>query len=252
WYYGANYNYFVSPSPNLFNFYDDVKYIAERGIIGMYAEGSSDPVRYSFEYLRSYLCSKILWDPYMTEEEYEDLMDEYLMLHYGKGWEYIKQYIYMSNYASDINGCWTNNHDAPWDVYSKDYFAEHYEEMARLFRQAYDAAESDDERERIVMTSVHMHFLGLSATYESNYVNGTEEQRNTYKERYAQLWKYYRDNAYDEDTNPTGIKGYVNGSGTAQFDNFPSLPNPVMCPMDWMFKGGFDGRSGTWTWEITT
>ncbi|MBR6916666.1 MAG: DUF4838 domain-containing protein [Clostridia bacterium] len=245
WYYGANYNYFVSPAPNLFSFYDDIKYLAERGMIGIYAEGSSDPVRYSFEYLRSYLCSKIIWDPYMTEEEYERHMDEFLMIYYGDGWREIKEYIYMSNRASDINGCWTNNHDAPWDVYSEEYFKDNYSEMASLLDTALAKAESPKQKARVEMTSVHAHFLGLSATYDSSYVNGTPEERAAYVSRYEWLWNYYKDNAASS-SNPEGIKATVFGSGIANFDNFPADDGDPVSPMSWIFKDGFDGHSGGW------
>jgi len=244
WYYGANYNYFISPAPNLFNFYDDIKYLAEEGVIGIYAEGSSEPARYSFEYLRSYLCSKILWDPFMTEEEYEEHMDEFLMIYYGDGWRDIKEYIYMSNYASDINGCWTNNHDAPWDVYNKDYFRDNYLTMASLFDSAYAAAQTDEQREHVEMTSLHCHFLGLSATYERDFVNGTDNAKAAYRSRYEWMWNYYKTNAAT-DSNPRGVKGTVFGSGTANFDNFPKNANSPIDPMFWISDGN-NGRSDHW------
>ena len=250
WYYGANYNYFTSPAPNLFAYYDDIKYLYEKGIIGIYSEGSSEPTHYNFEYLRSYLNSKILWDPAMSEEEYEGLMDEYLMIYYGDGWRSIKQYILMSDHASDINGCWTNNHDAPWDVYNEEYFRDHYAEMAALFDEAYDQAQTAEQKARVEMCSVHCHFLGLSVTYERDYANGDAASRAKYAERYAWMWNYYNDNAYS-DSNPNGIRGYVYNLGTAGFEKFPSSSGDIYCPMEWYFDQTplFDGHAGTWTFN---
>ena len=250
WYYGANYNYFVSPAANLFNFYDDIKYLAERGMIGIYAEGSSEPTHYNFEYLRTYLVSKVLWDPYMSEEDYERHMDEFLEIYYGAGWRDVKRYIFMSDMASDAAGCWTNNHDAPWDVYSESYFLDNYAEMASLFDSALAAATDDDTRRHVEEASVHAHFLGLSATYARDYLNGDEETRNAYAERYAWLWNFYKDNAYDGNSNPNGIRGTVFGSGTANFEAFPKNAETVICPMDWIFSGGFDGHAGTWVFPF--
>ncbi len=250
WYYGANYNYFVSPAANLFNFYDDAKYLAERGMIGFYSEGSSEPAHYNFEYLRTYLASKVLWDPYMTEEEFERHMDEFLEIYYGAGWRDVKSYIFMSNRASDEAGCWTNNHDAPWDVYSEEYFLEHYDEMASLFDSAYEAAKTDETRRHVEEASVHAHFLGLSATYDRDFVNGDAAAKAAYRARYEWLWNYYKDNGYDGDYNPDGIRGTVFGSGTANFNAFPKNASNVVCPMDWIFEDGFDGHAGVWTFPF--
>ena len=249
WYYCSNYNYFMAPAANLFNFYDDIKYLKERGLIGIYAEGSSEPCHYSFEYLRNYLISRMLWDPLMTEEEYEGYMDEFLMIYYGDGWEYIKQYIFMSNYASDINGCWTNNHDAIFDIYNEEYFRDNYAEMARLFDLAWEAAKTEEQKFRVASASVHAHFMGLAATYERDYVNGDAASRAEYARRYEDLRSFYEQNAYDKDTNPMGIKGTVFGKfGTANFEAFPSESDPVVNPLAWIFEEDpdFNGHAGSW------
>ncbi len=246
WYYCSNYNYFMAPAANLFNFYDDIKYLAERGMIGIYAEGSSEPCHYSFEYLRTYLISKMLWDPFMTEEEYEQHMDEFLMIYYGEGWRYIKQYIFMSNYASDINGCWTNNHDAIFDIYNEDYFRDNYDEMASLFDTARELAKTDEQKFRVDSAAVSCHFIGLAATYERDFVNGSAESRAKFAERYAWLWNFYNDNAYDENSNPMGIRGTVFGSGTANLTGFPKSPADVEDPLLWIFGDEFDGHAGYW------
>lgn len=245
WYYSANYNYFMAPAANLFNFYDDIKYLAELGVIGIYAEGSSEPVHYNFEYLRTYLISKVLWDPFMSEEEYEHHMDEFLMIYYGDGWESIKEYIFMSNYASDINGCWTNNHDSLWDIYNEEYFRDNYKTMAALLDAAYKATDDPDQRARVELTSVHAHFLGLAATYERDWVNGDAETKAEYLERYKWMWNYYNDNAYDEKNNPMGIKGTVFGDKKANFKKFPASENDVKNPLYWI-DDNFDGHAGRW------
>ena len=41
--------------------------------------------------------SKILWNPYMTEEEYYAHIDEFLEAFYGPGWTYIRKYIDMAD-----------------------------------------------------------------------------------------------------------------------------------------------------------
>ncbi len=250
WYYCSNYNYFMAPAANLFNFYDDIKYLAESGMIGVYAEGSSEPTHYSFEYLRTYLISKMLWDPFMSEEEYGGHMDEFLSIYYGEGWREIKEYIFMSNYASDINGCWTNNHDAIWDIYNEEYFRENYDKMDALFDAAAEKASGEDEEFRISSARVSCDFMGLAATYAEKYENGDEDERAEYARRYARLWNFYNENHYDERTRPDGIKGTVFGSGIANFSAFPSSPGNVVNPLYWIFGNDFDGHSGRWVFPF--
>lgn len=46
-----------------------------------------------FPELRAYITAKCFWDPYMTEEEYWALIDEFLEAVYGPGWQEIRNYI---------------------------------------------------------------------------------------------------------------------------------------------------------------
>ena len=39
WYYSCSYGYFATPAPNVFNIYDDLKFVAESGAAGVYFEG---------------------------------------------------------------------------------------------------------------------------------------------------------------------------------------------------------------------
>ena len=134
-------------------------------------------------------------------------------------------------------------------VYEAD-FLDNYAEMASLFDSALDKAQDGETRRHVEEASVHAHFLGLSATYERDYLNGDDAARAAYAERYAWLWNYYKDNAYDGNTNPNGIRGTVFGSGTANFEAFPKSAQDVVCPMDWIFAGGFDGHAGAWVFPF--
>ena len=225
WYYTTVFYHFASPSPNLFNFWDDMKYLDELGVKGVYVEGNHVYMDYNFEFMRAYLECKILWDPGMSEEEYNYWMDEYLRIVYGEGWEYVKQYIYMTNYAADLQGCWTNNFDYFWCYYNKDYFAEHYHEMWDLLDRAETMAKSGSQRVKCDTAMISMHFLGLSATYERDYVNGSGPDRERWCDRYLWLWEQYHDHGIIE--NP-----YVDAVGGMA--NFPASRNDYRDPMTWI------------------
>ena len=227
WYYTVNWSYYVSPSPNLYNFWDDIRYLKELGVKGLYMEGNRDTINNSFEFLRMYLICKMMWNPDMTYDQYIGYMNTYLEKYYGPGWQYIKQYIDMAMAAGDANGCWTDNFDWPWDMYNKSYFANNYETMVGLFEAAKSATNDQTYIDRIEKTSVHMHFLGLSATFYTN--SGTQ----TWRDRYTWLWNYYNDHP--------GFRALSTWISDGQMNNYPGSPNEIRDTMSWLFSD-YDGK----------
>lgn len=203
WYYPTNIYYLLCPQPNLTNLYNDFVWFMEHKATGFYVVGT---VGSSFEGLDAYLISKLIWDAGITEEEYILRMEEYLRAYYGPGWSYIYTYIQMLTQAGDEMGCVLNDYEYPFDIYSKTYFADHFDEMQSLFDQASAACETEWERENIRRLSVHMLFLGYSATYESRYVNGTEEQRAEYAEGYQSWYNTVQEMKIRTTYNTTGIE----------------------------------------------
>ena len=232
YYYSANFAYYLAPTPNLFNIYNDIKFLASCGISGMFIEGMG----FNIDWIRGTLAGKMLWNPFMSEEEFEGLFNEYLMAYYGEGWQYIKDYIYMSNEAGDVNGCWLNNFDWPFDMYSEEYFAENYLEMADLLDKACVVASTDEYRFRVLLLSLHCHWLGLSATYERDYLNGDSAVKAVYEERYNSL----RDTIV---TYEIALTRMINRDGYDKYgcDNFPNFDTGVVNPMTW-FTEGFTGK----------
>ncbi len=226
WYYATNFNYYISPAANIYNIYNDFRYVAESGARGMYCEGSSRG--FTFECLRGYLAAKMMWDPFMKEEEFEEHMNEFLMIYYGPGWESIREYIDLQNRAGDLAGCWLNNFDWPWDMYSKEYFAENFDHMVELFDAAKAATDDPDQKARIESASIHTYFLGLSATYSDN-------PDETYKERYSYLWNYLNEKGYLEGEREDGYKCTDFQSGPGGLDNFPESPDDIRDTMTWIF-----------------
>ena len=231
WYYSANFCYYMAPAPNVTNVYNDFKFLADLGATGMYSEGSG--TGYTFEKLRGYLAAKMMWNPSMSEEEFNDLLNEYLMIYFGPGWTYIREYLDMQTEAGDLQGCWTNNYDRPWDMYNEEYFKENYLYMTGLFDKALAAAETANQRTHLNECRLHCDFLGLSATYERDWVNGDEDTKAAYAARYKALYDYVVNN---------GIR-------CAGFDcqNFPKNATDIYKPMQWYF----DDFNGHWNWNGT-
>ena len=102
WDYTLDYSHTNCPYPNFDVLLANEKFFADKNIIGVFEENIVATLS-SFNQLRSYLISKLLWDPYMTEEEYQALIDDFLEFVYGKGWTYIREYIDLIHKESDKN-----------------------------------------------------------------------------------------------------------------------------------------------------
>ena len=93
WDYTTDFNAYQSPFPDFRSLRQNIRFYAENNVTGVFAQGNGNDVCGEFGELRAYLLSKLLWDPYMSEEEYYRHMDDFLKGYYGEGWESIRAYI---------------------------------------------------------------------------------------------------------------------------------------------------------------
>lgn len=70
-----------------------MRFFAEHGVKGMYPQGNHQSVSGEFGELHCYLLAKLMLNPFMTEEEYQSHINEFLAAYYGAGWQNIRQYI---------------------------------------------------------------------------------------------------------------------------------------------------------------
>ncbi len=196
WYYPCTYSYWLVGSPNIVNIYEDYKWLVnECGVTGLYFE--SDDIYNNFEALKEYLASRVIADPDMTEDEFYDIMREYLRIYYGDGYNELFQYIMMQNEAGDRAGCFRNGSlDRPRQMFDYKYIDDNYEEMRALLVTARDKANTDAQRTKIDTLLACCDFLGLTCVHHRYYKNNTdnEELRQLYMERYDAMYNYIKEN----------------------------------------------------------
>ena len=181
----------IRDRPNFFKLYDDFMYFTSNGVEGFYVVGTTGS---SFEDLDAYLVCDLMWDTQMTREEFEKKTKEYLKFYYGYGWIYIYEYMEMLREAGSVNGCVLNDFEQPFDIYSEIYFKENYPKMKELLSLAEKEADTDFRKQNVERLSVHMKFLGLSATYDSDYVNGSTQQRAEFESEWRRVYDYINAN----------------------------------------------------------
>lgn len=93
WDYTTNFAYYIPTYANLHVLQANMQFFAEHNARGMFPQGNRNSPSGEFGELRAYLLAKLMMNPYMTEEEYYALMDEFLEAYYGDGWAFIRMYI---------------------------------------------------------------------------------------------------------------------------------------------------------------
>ncbi|MBQ4066594.1 MAG: DUF4838 domain-containing protein [Clostridia bacterium] len=208
WYYPETHYWYMYDLPNIYNIYYDLKWLNEHGVTGFFYEGSGGG-GYMFESLKAYLATEVMFNTQMTIEEYDQLLKDHLYEQYGEGWEYIYEFIQMYEEAGDVAGyeldgtephCFVGNHARAYDTTSVVYINENYEYMRGLLLSAIDAyVDGKTTNDGLRIKKLNDLFncfeiLGLGATYVDNYMNGTDEQRAEYEERYTAFLGYAKNN----------------------------------------------------------
>lgn len=85
--------------PILHTLREDMRYYAEHSVKGIFINGQTDTS--DFDDLKIYLLSKVMFNPYMSAEEYERHLKEFLQAYYGSGWKALYRFILEAEKASD-------------------------------------------------------------------------------------------------------------------------------------------------------
>lgn len=140
WDYFTDFSRYLLPYPNFERVVNDVRYYAEHGCVGLFAQGSNVPEQGGGEFgeLRAWVFAQLMWNPWLDGWE---LIDEFVNNVYGPSAPYINSYIkmlqnkvrpdsvYFSIYAEPTDGGYLTP-----EVVSK---------AEELFAQAEDAASGD-------------------------------------------------------------------------------------------------------------
>jgi len=73
--------------------YKNINDFYNHGVKGIFILGDVNVYDYEFAHLRTYLYTKLYWDPGMSEDTYWNHVDKFLRAYYGAGWQHIRNYI---------------------------------------------------------------------------------------------------------------------------------------------------------------
>ncbi len=186
WDYATNFRYYLSATPNFDILLENYRYFNEIGLWGYVSQANNATSSADFGVLRSYLIAKITEDPDMTEEEYNDHINEFLRAYYGEGaWEYVREYFDYLHTLSNANDMCYGVYNSPEQIYGKlndetnpDTFINKSEWLVELFDNALAA-------DGLTETQVtHIRQLRTSCEYLRL---GAIHQRETTSEDYERV-----------------------------------------------------------------
>ena len=138
WDYTTNFRFYIAPFSNFGAIRENMQFYHENGVRGMFPQGNSQSVSGEFGELRAYLLAKLMWNPYMSEEEYSRHMNEFLKAYYGDGWVYIRYFIdKTTELVANADSC-INIYEEPLQSISK----EEYLANERYFEELWSKAEA--------------------------------------------------------------------------------------------------------------
>lgn len=218
---------------DVFHLRETMRAYADNHVTGLYSEVCLSTLNQpTFEELRAYLFGKLAWNPYMSDEEYNRHINEFLEGYYGAGWEYIREWLlrwsnvnpdmhYTSFYGAMVNDNIEYVRDSQGNVVyatftNKETTKRVCGEGNALLNKA-AALATPEQKRRIEIARTSILWYELYHTMQETMETGSEEEKTAMKKRTEDLCARMRQYAMKY-TMGTGMK-----NTTYMYDDF-SIP----------------------------
>ena len=179
WDYPYNYHNICTPYPVIKSVLKTMRYYADHNVKGVFINGNADSA--GFPELKFYIIAKCLDDPYMSEEEFQTYIDEFLEGYYGAGWRYIKRYLNYSYKKSNELGSAPPYKIIPVRKGKDGRYDERFFYKSRdLFEKAKSLSCSDGEYKRIHKAFLEVEYYEMWLTMDWH----MEHSRNSFEKSF--------------------------------------------------------------------
>ncbi len=148
WDYVIQFNNLVSPFPNLQVLQPNLQFFVKNGVTAMFEQGNRE-VGGEFAELRTYLISKLLWDPYANSDT---IMNDFLRGYYGAAGKHIRKYIDVMREALISSKEPLKIFGSPVEA-SESYLTP---ELIQRYKQIFDTAESAVSEDPVLLERVRI------------------------------------------------------------------------------------------------
>ena len=174
WDYTTNFKYYIPTYANLHVLRENMQLFAKYNATGMFPQGNSQSISGEFGELRAYLLAKLMMNPYMTEEEYNTLMNDFLKAYYGDGWAYIRMYIDKTSemYSDGCGGIYMH----PFDRIPAEEFIEMQQAFTDWWTKAEELAD-ESRKENVKRSSLQWRFFlaRLDKTLQADFIQEVKD-----------------------------------------------------------------------------
>ena len=182
WDYTTNFKFYIPTYANFGSLRENMRFYHENGVRGMFPQGNSQAVSGEFGELRAYLLAKLMWNPYMTEEEYYRHMDEFLEAYYGEGWTYIRKYIDKTTELA-ADGC-MSIYESPFSAITVEEYLDNEKDFEDWWVQAQELA--GDRVDYVRRSRIQWRYIQLCLHPNSIDALALEGNVAAYKLRWAE------------------------------------------------------------------
>ena len=155
WYYNTNFSTYLLATPNMRVLEPNIRFFVANNIQGIFMQGAFNALGGQFSELRNYVTSRLLWDPNQSGQQ---LIGEFLNLHYGQAAPPIRRYINMLHDSAEAKGI-----QEAWWGRAEDYGID--EPVIRggldAFAEAMQLAENETVRVRVEKISICAYMAAL-------------------------------------------------------------------------------------------
>ena len=221
----------------------DIRFLADLGIVGTICDGGENG--FGTEWLFKWLADELMWDPYMSDREYDALYDRMLYVLYGDAAPTVKVYIETEGNFHE-NGecvcCWFWGFMISPSL-PQQWWSKYFDEMFALTEYARTQANSELQQHRLDDLSCSCIYKGVISSYLPAYGAYDDERVAELCRRYSliderlssygvdmevAICKEKTELKYDRDFELFFWREYTNSPGyvTPWFDYFPDRPMP--------------------------
>lgn len=181
WDYFTDFNRYLMPFPNFEPVKHDLKFYADHGVKGLFAQGSNMPAQGGSEFstLRAWVFAQLMWNP---QQDAQLLIDEFVNEVYGKAAPFILEYIQLLHKQVQPDSVYFSIWSEPGEV---NYLSpEIIKKADSLFGLAHKAAKEDGALFKrvelaylpILYTKLYFHSTGEKAYIENAQVAETVDK----------------------------------------------------------------------------
>ena len=208
WDYVHNFSFHISPFPNFRTLLPNMNYFYRNHVVGVFVEGHHLGQGCEFEELRCYLAAKLLWKPYMSEEEFLAHLTDFMRGYYGAGYRYVLEFIKLIEDWSKDNHY--NIYHEPYIILPNTYNPDSTIDRSRILKayELFEMAEREangEQREHVKRSALCVEFYDLFMTIDNRYFKGDEATRQALLEEYHNFYEKV------ESYNIEKIRGNVGG-----------------------------------------